>query len=80
MAEQQFNTANLPSDPATWPKYRKKVLTSFVRIDGPFVVNTSEGPFRCEDGWLGVDARGYPYPVARDEFDLIYEYVPENPA
>src|SRR6266487_4296986 len=63
--------------PATWPLYRKKVLTRALRVQGPFMVNTSEGPLRCEDGWLAVDARGYPYPIAADEFELIYERVSE---
>jgi len=30
-------------------------------------------PFYCEDGYLAIDARGYPYAIAADEFDLIYE-------
>jgi len=32
-----------------------------------------EGPLRCADGYLCTDARGYPYPVAADEFALIYK-------
>lgn len=56
-----------------WHEYRKKVTTMARRISGPFVVNTSEGPLTCADGWLCMDARGYPYPVAADEFALIYE-------
>lgn len=53
--------------------YRKKVSTKAIRIDGPFKVYTSEGIMTCEDGYLCLDARGYPYPVASDEFDLIYK-------
>lgn len=68
-----FSKEDLPSDPATWLKYRKKVTTAATRIDGPFTVQTSEGPLHCEDGYLAVDARGYPYPIAADEFALIYE-------
>jgi hypothetical protein len=49
-----------------------------VRIDGPFVVETSEGTVMCEDGWLAVDARGYPYPIADDEQVLIYEPVAQT--
>lgn len=74
-AEQTFSVSNLPSSPADWPKWRKTAVTSAIRIDGPFIVDTSEGPLRCEDGWLAVDARGYPYPIAADEFPLIYEAV-----
>ena len=57
------------------PKYRKRVLTHAVKVDGPFEVQTSEGALRCDDGYLAVDARGYPYPIATDEFALIYEEV-----
>lgn len=53
--------------------YRKTALTRALRIFGPFTVETSEGPLRCEDGYLAVDARGYPYPIATDEFELIYK-------
>ncbi len=55
------------------PQFRKTSLTKAIRMDGPFTVVTSEGPLTCADGWLCFDARGYPYPVALDEFDLIYE-------
>lgn len=54
-------------------QFRKTSLTKAIRMSGPFTVETSEGPLRCADGWLCFDARGYPYPVAADEFDLIYE-------
>lgn len=60
---------------ANWPEYRKRVTTHAIKIDGPFYVQTSEGVLRCEDGYLAVDARGYPYPIATDEFALIYEAV-----
>jgi hypothetical protein len=75
---QVFSTEALPSDPQTWPAYRKRVLTHATRIDGPFTVETSEGPLTCSDGYLAVDARGYPYPIATDEFNLIYEAASET--
>jgi hypothetical protein len=56
-----------------WPAYRKRTATRAKRIDGPFTVRTAEGELDCEDGWLAIDARGYPYPIAADEFELIYE-------
>jgi hypothetical protein len=59
------------------PQFRKKVTTGAIRMDGPFTVETSEGELRCGDGWLCFDARGYPYPVAAAEFELIYEPVEE---
>ncbi len=68
-----FSASNLPADPAVWPRYRKRVLTSAIKIDGPFAVQTSEGTLSCADGYLALDARGYPYPIASDEFGLIYE-------
>lgn len=67
--------SNLPSDPSTWPKWRKKVVTSAIKMEGPFTILTSEGQLTCQDGYLAVDARGYPYPIATDEFNLIYESV-----
>ena len=73
MAEnmQEFSTDNLPE--GDWREYRKKVATRMIKIDGPFRVLTSEGPLTCKDGYLAVDARGYPYPLATDEQALIYE-------
>jgi hypothetical protein len=70
----KFSRDNMPEDPldVTWAEFRKKVNTRAARIRGPFVVETSEGELRCKDGWLCIDARGYPYPVAADEFQLIY--------
>lgn len=55
--------------------HKKKVTTMAYRVNGPFEVLTSEGLLHCKDGWLCIDARGYPYPVAADEFALIYEAV-----
>lgn len=52
--------------------HQKKVQTQACRIFGPFTVETPEGPLTCVDGYLCLDARGFPYPVAADEFDLIY--------
>jgi hypothetical protein len=65
-------------DQSPWRQYRKRLLTKAARIEGPFRVITSESenePFLCEDGYLAIDARGYPYAIAREEFELIYEEV-----
>ncbi len=70
----------LPEELRSAPRFRKKVLTQAVRIEGPFMVETSEGVLRCEDGWLALDQRGYPYPIAANEFDLIYEPVDQSDA
>lgn len=75
-----FNRETVPGDDWDWKAYRKHATTWALRIDGPFVVETSEGPLRCEDGFLAVDARGYPYPIAADEFVLIYAEVGDDDA
>lgn len=67
-------TIPAPGDPA-WGTFRKTSLTRAIRHHGPFVVETSEGPLHCADGWVAVDARGYPYPIAAEEFEMIYERV-----
>lgn len=72
-----FSVNDLPHN-AHWEIFRKKVNTHMTRIHGPFVVETSEGPLRCEDGWLAIDARGYPYPIADSEKELIYEPAPKD--
>lgn len=76
---QTFAFDQLPSEPRTWPSYRKKVETRAIKIEGPFMVETSEGPLNCADGYLAVDARGYPYPIATEEFALIYEPIKDEP-
>lgn len=73
MGQRVFDREHLPE--GGWSAYRKTSITQAVRIDGPFTVETSEGPLRCADGYLALDARGYPYPIAADEFALIYESV-----
>jgi len=75
---QVFSKGNVPlsyvgGEHWHWQSYQKKVKTRALRIDGPFTVETSEGTLNCKDGFLCIDARGYPYPVAKDEFELIYE-------
>lgn len=53
--------------------YRKRVPVKAQRIDGSFTVQTREGTLTCDDGWLAIDSQGWPYPIAADEFDAIYE-------
>jgi hypothetical protein len=63
------------------PTYQKRAITHAQRMTGPFEVATAEGSMRCEDGYLALDARGYPYCIAKDEFELIYvPWVSKNPA
>jgi len=58
-----------------WAKYRKKYLTKAQRITEPFEVKTTEGPLVCQDGYLAIDSRGFPYPIDKDEFENIYEEI-----
>ena len=53
-------------------QFIKTSPTWAMRITGAFQVETSEGTLTCQDGWLAIDARGYPYPIAADEFAQIY--------
>lgn len=55
--------------------YRKTALTRAIRMPGPFTIESSLGPLHCDDGFVGIDARGYPYPLDAEEFALIYEEV-----
>ena len=69
-----YSQEHMPGDfEAASRLYRKVALTRMLRIDGPFTVLTFEGPLTCDDGYLAMDARGYPYPIAADEHAKIYE-------
>jgi hypothetical protein len=57
----------------TFGEYRKVVLTRAARVQGPFTVETREGLLMCKDGYLAIDAHGWPYPIATSEFHRIYE-------
>lgn len=80
LAGEPASRAFRSADDLEFKTYRKNVPTRFARIEGPFIVETSEGQLRCADGFLGIDARGYPYPVAADEHALIYSEVPDPDA
>ena len=60
-------------DPNSWRSYRKKRFTHATRIKGPFTVKTREGTLTCKDGYLALDSEDYPYPIAKEEFEKIYE-------
>ena len=68
---QRFSKANIEFLKMA-PTYQKRALMRATRIDGPFIVETSEGELRCEDGYLALDSRGFPYPIAKEEFEAIY--------
>lgn len=60
--------------------YRKQRHTPALRIHEPFIAVTVDGnEAHCEDGWLAVDAAGYPYPIAKDVFGSEYEPVKTRP-
>jgi hypothetical protein len=67
----RFSQLNLPEK--GWKLYRRKSFTNAQRIEGPFEVETHEGFLRCEDGWLAVDAEGFPYPIKDSVFRETYE-------
>lgn len=67
----RFTRESLPL--GDWQYFRKKTTTQMIRITGPFVVETREGPLVCDDGWLALDSKGSPYPIAADEQAVIYE-------
>lgn len=72
MGDEVFSHRNLPD--GDWRTYRKTTLTRMVRMNEPFLVDTGEGsPAYCEDGWLAVDTRGKPYPIAAAEHAAGYE-------
>ena len=62
----------------SWKAYKKKRLTTAIRISGPFEVLTREGVLTCPDGYLALDSQDWPYPIAKDEFETIYEEVTQN--
>jgi hypothetical protein len=49
-----------------------------VRIIGPFSVATQQGILSCPDGYLAVDAAGWPFPISQDEFESLYEAAEEE--
>lgn len=73
---QHFTRDNLPTD--GWVQYRKTAITPMVRINGPFTVETREGPLDCEDGYLACPDDGWPYPVAADYHAANYEPVDDE--
>lgn len=56
-----------------WNFYHKKITTQAIRIKGAFAVKTREGTLICKNGYLALDASGYPYPIDFMEFNKLYE-------
>lgn len=55
-----------------WQKYIKVTPTKMMRMSGPFACVTKEGRVECEDGFLAIDAEGFPYPIAKSIHDKTY--------
>jgi hypothetical protein len=53
-------------------EYAKIRALEAKRIAGPFSCETREGTLVCQDGYLAIDSSGWPYPIAKDEFEKIY--------
>lgn len=71
-----YSKTNLGNIPDTWDRWRRIQGTiRAIRMDGPFTVETSEDIVRCEDGYMAIDSRGYPYPIAAEEFERIYRPI-----
>lgn len=74
----RFTFESIPLiDRKLWTEHRKKVNTKMIRIDGPFDVETKEGPLHCADGFLAVDVAGWPYPISVADYRDMY--VPVDP-
>lgn len=68
---QKFTKDNLPTE--GWTEYKKKGNTPMMPIDGEFEVETQEGTLVCRDGFLAIDAAGWPYPIDRAIQEKSYE-------
>lgn len=71
----KFTKDSLEKEPRLWNVYRKDATVPAIRIEEPFEVETTEGTLICQDGYLAIDSRGYPYPIDKIEFENIYEKV-----
>lgn len=55
-----------------WGIWTKTGKTLAVRINGPFATISKHGVLSCQDGYLALDAEGYPYPIDREVFKNGY--------
>jgi hypothetical protein len=67
-----YTAENLPPRQA-FSEFAKQGTTPALRIEGPFTVETSEGPLTCSDGWLAIDSAGNPYPIDAGVFAETYK-------
>ena len=71
-ADGTITVDSLP-DRGEFVAYKRKTGILAMRMPGPFKVQTLEGVMTCENGWLALDANGYPYPIADDVFNKTYQ-------
>ncbi|KKK98985.1 hypothetical protein LCGC14_2637280 [marine sediment metagenome] len=51
--------------------YQVRVIIKAVRMEGIFSVETQSGEIiTCRDGYLAVDAEGYPYPIDAETTEI----------
>lgn len=51
--------------------YQVRVIVKAIRIEGSFLVETQSGDIiSCHDGYLAVDAEGYPYPINAETTEI----------
>lgn len=73
----RYHHLDLPE--GEWKHFRKVGTTRMIRIDGPFQCDTVDGNrVLCHDGWLALDAQGFPYPIAASEQAVSYEPVEDE--
>ena len=58
---------------ACFKPHQQRTVTLAMPITGPFECMTQEGLVRCQDGYLAIDASGYPYPIATATFEATYD-------
>lgn len=79
MRHRTFDRYTLPKD--GWKRYRQRGTRWMFPASGPLTVITREGSYSLGEEWSGfiaVDARGYPYPIAGDEHEITYEAVDDE--
>jgi hypothetical protein len=62
-------------DPSEFSEFIKVVPTRMKRMVGAFTVVTREGTMVCDDGWLAIDAGGWPYPITNEEHARVYKPI-----
>jgi hypothetical protein len=71
MCAQIFNKDSIPG--AGWQEFQRKNNALAMRIDGQFEVETINGVVVCDDGYLAIDACGWPYPLEKEVFERTYK-------